>query len=76
MSELPQATGQETINALTRLGFHVARVKGSHHIMKRAGHRHVITVPAHGSKPLKRGTLRSILRSAGFTVAEFCEALK
>ena len=76
MSELPCITGQQAIKAFERAGFVVVRIsKSSHHIMKRDGHAHLLTVPVHGSKNLKRGTLRGLIRAAGLTVEQFNELL-
>ena len=75
MPEIPTLTGQQVVRALGQAGFEVARTRGSHHILKRDGYRLVVTVPVHGNKPLKRGTLRQIIRSAGLTVEEFLELL-
>ena len=33
MSQLPSVTGREVIAALDKVGFEVARVRGSHHIL-------------------------------------------
>ncbi len=57
------------------MGFRVARVKGSHHIMVRRGHPLILSVPVHGHKPMPTGTLRSLIRDAGLTVEEFTELL-
>jgi predicted RNA binding protein YcfA (HicA-like mRNA interferase family) len=35
----------------------------------------LVTVPDHGSRELKRGTLRAIIRQAGLSVDEFLELL-
>jgi predicted RNA binding protein YcfA (HicA-like mRNA interferase family) len=52
----------------------VDRVVGSHHILAHPDDpRRAVTVPFHGSKDLKAGTLRSIIRQAGLTVEEFRE---
>jgi len=51
----------------------VVRVSGSHHILKK--HPYSVTVPMHGSKPIKQGTLRNIIKQAGMTVDEFLEYL-
>lgn len=75
MSELPSVTGMEAIAVFEKHGFAVVRVSGSHHIMKRDGHRFVVSVPVHGHKPLKKGTLRGLINGAGLTVEEFVESL-
>jgi predicted RNA binding protein YcfA (HicA-like mRNA interferase family) len=72
---LPRISGHEAIRAFAKLGFSVDRVRSSHHVMKKDGHRNVLTVPVHGSDDLKPGTLRALIRAAGITVAEFCELL-
>jgi predicted RNA binding protein YcfA (HicA-like mRNA interferase family) len=75
MPELPVVTGREAIQAFEKAGFCLERVEGSHHILKKAGHVYLLTVPVHGATPLKRGTLRSLIRSAGLTVGEFVSLL-
>jgi mRNA interferase HicA len=75
MSELPTVTGTEAIAALSRAGFETDRITGSHHVLKKAGHRFNLAIPVHGRRPLKRGTLRRLIRDAGLTVDEFCALL-
>ncbi len=75
MSELPSVTGKQAISAFEKVAFAVVSVNGSHHNMKREGHRFLLTVPVHGNKPLKRGTLRRLIRDAGLTVDQFLELL-
>jgi predicted RNA binding protein YcfA (HicA-like mRNA interferase family) len=75
MSELPTVTGPQAIGAFAKFQFSVVRVKGSHHQLKRPGHPFVLTVPVHGNQPIKRGTLRALIRDAGITVEQFVEAL-
>jgi predicted RNA binding protein YcfA (HicA-like mRNA interferase family) len=68
---LPQVNAREVIAVLEFAGFHLARTSGSHAQYKKEGHRYVVTVPQHGSKSLKPGTLRSIIKGAGLTKGEF-----
>jgi len=75
MPELPTISGPEAITVFERFDFQLDRIRGSHHILKREGHRFVLTVPVHGNTPLKRGTLRGLIRAAGITVEEFVEAM-
>ena len=56
--------------ALTRVGYHVARSKGSHFRLRCEGRRPV-TVPRHGET-----TLRAILRQAELSVEEFLRLLE
>lgn len=71
MSDLPAVTGREVIGAFPKAGFEVARVCGSHHMMKRPGHRFVLSVPVHGHQKLKPGTLRALINDAGLTKDQF-----
>ena len=76
MASLPVVTGPEAIAVFNRVGFFVARIDGSHHTMKREGHPYVLTVPVHGKKAVKSGTLRSLIRKADMTVEQFIEILE
>ena len=75
MSKLPSITGADAVRAFRKLGFEVVRTRGSHYIMKRDGHANLLTVPVHGSAPVKRGTLRSLIADAGATVEQFAGLL-
>ena len=75
MSELPSVTGKQAISAFEQHGFAVVRVCGSHHMMKKTAHRFVLSVPVHGKKPVKKGTLRGLIKAAGITVKEFNDSL-
>ncbi len=55
--------------AFVRLGWQVARQRGSHIILVKAGHMASLSVPDH--REVARGTLRSLLRSAGIEAKEF-----
>jgi predicted RNA binding protein YcfA (HicA-like mRNA interferase family) len=46
MSQLPSVTGRQVIDALGKLGFEVARVRGSHHILIHSDGRRTV-VPVH-----------------------------
>jgi predicted RNA binding protein YcfA (HicA-like mRNA interferase family) len=70
MPELPRISGDEAIKVFFRLGFYLARQKGSHVVMRRKDRGCVI--PRY--KELALGTLRSAIRQAGLRVEEFVEA--
>lgn len=73
---LPAVNAQQVIAALKRAGFAVERIRGSHYILALPGDpRRAVTVPFHGAKDLKPGTLRSIIRRAGLTVEQFRDLL-
>ena len=61
MSDVPSVSGERAVSAFARLGFTVVRISGSHHIMKKPGHRYNLSVPVHKGKTIKKGTLRSLI---------------
>jgi predicted RNA binding protein YcfA (HicA-like mRNA interferase family) len=76
MSGLPVISGREVVRALTKAGFVVDRIAGSHHVMVFSGDpTRTVTVPVHAGRDLKPGTLRSIIRQTRLTVEEFSEFL-
>jgi predicted RNA binding protein YcfA (HicA-like mRNA interferase family) len=73
---LPVVNGRRVIQILRRAGFVVDRIVGSHHVLAYPGDpTRTVTVPVHSGRDLKPGTLRAIIRQAGFTVEEFAELL-
>jgi predicted RNA binding protein YcfA (HicA-like mRNA interferase family) len=76
MSErLPSLTPRQVLSALQRAGFVIHHTTGSHQFLKHPSKPALrVSVPYH-RKDLKRGTLRSILRQAGFTPEEFSKLL-
>jgi predicted RNA binding protein YcfA (HicA-like mRNA interferase family) len=74
--KLPGVDGRRVIRALPRAGFIIDRVVGSHHVMVfPRDSRRTVTVPVHSGRDLKPGTLRGIIRKAGFSVKEFNDLL-
>lgn len=76
MSNMPSVSGKDAIKAFKRLGFYLKRTNGSHHVLARDGHEHILTVPVHGNQSLKKGTLLGLIKASEFTIEEFLEALK
>jgi predicted RNA binding protein YcfA (HicA-like mRNA interferase family) len=72
MASLPVLSGQDVADTFVRLGWEIARQRGSHIILVRAGHPATLSVPDH--REVKRGTLRALIRRAGLTVEEFLAA--
>ena len=50
-------------------GWHVARQRGSHIILVKPDHMATLSVPDH--KEVAKGTLRSLIRTAGLTAEAF-----
>ncbi|HKJ98643.1 MAG TPA: type II toxin-antitoxin system HicA family toxin [Desulfotignum sp.] len=72
MPELPRISGEQAIKVFIKLGFYIARQKGSHVVMRKDDKGCVI--PKH--KALAVGTLKSAIRQAGMTADDFVEAHK
>lgn len=70
--KLPALKPKEVIKALTRSGFYIHHVTGSHYILKKERLR--VTIAYH-NKDLKPGTLASIIAQAGLTAEEFLKLL-
>jgi predicted RNA binding protein YcfA (HicA-like mRNA interferase family) len=70
MSKLPSLTGSEVIKALQKIGFTVARVKGSHHILIHPDGRRTV-VPVHSGETMGSGLFSQILRDCQLTRDEF-----
>ncbi len=73
MPRLPVLSGSETVRNFERFGWNVARQRGSHIVMTKSGEMTTLSIPNHPT--VAKGTLRSLIRSAGLTVAEFCATL-
>ncbi|MGB8658352.1 MAG: type II toxin-antitoxin system HicA family toxin [Candidatus Zixiibacteriota bacterium] len=74
MSIVPILRPREVVKTFEKLGWEVARQRGSHIILTKVGHIATLSVPDHPE--LARGTLRSLIARAGISVDEFLEALR
>lgn len=74
--KLPAVSGKQVITALEKEGWYVKRVRGSHHVLRHPSIPDAIPVPVHGNRPIKRGTLASILRAAGISRDDFVRLLR
>jgi predicted RNA binding protein YcfA (HicA-like mRNA interferase family) len=68
---LPVVSGTQLVNVLQKLGWEVARQRGSHVRLKHQDRAVSLVVPLH--RELKRGTLNGILRDAGLSREELRE---
>jgi predicted RNA binding protein YcfA (HicA-like mRNA interferase family) len=67
-------TYRDIVKRLKKLGFRFYRQgKGSHELWVRDNDGKVIPLPKHGSKEIRRGTVRAIIRELELTVREFME---
>lgn len=74
MPRLPIISGREAVGAFEQAGWKVSRREGSHIILTKAGMAATLSIPDH--RELRRGTLRSLVRSAGMTIDEFVSFLR
>jgi len=71
MSALPALSGRKVVRAFEKLGWRVARQRGSHIVLVKEGEIATLSVPDH--KEVAKGTLRSLIRAAGLTVEQFVQ---
>jgi predicted RNA binding protein YcfA (HicA-like mRNA interferase family) len=71
VSQLPAVTGKQLLKVLEGEGWYVKRIRGSHHILRHPTIPDALPVPIHGNRPIKRGTLGNILRTAWISREEF-----
>ncbi len=74
MPPVPVLKPREIVKTFGKLGWEVARQRGSHIIMTKEGHIATLSVPNHPE--VARGTLRSLIARAGINVEEFLRALE
>ncbi len=74
MPIVPILRPKEVVKTFEKLGWEVARQRGSHIILTKIGHIATLSVPNHPE--VARGTLRSLIDRAGISVDDFLEALE
>jgi predicted RNA binding protein YcfA (HicA-like mRNA interferase family) len=57
-------SGKEFARLLEKKGWQLKNIKGSHHVYVKEGNPARISVPVHGSKSLKIGLLRHLMKLA------------
>lgn len=73
MGTIPLLRPREVVKIFERLGWEVARQRGSHIIMTKPGHIATLSIPDHAF--VARGTLRSLIARAGISLEEFLDSL-
>lgn len=73
MAKLPAIDWTDATRAFEKSGWEHDRTKGSHYIMVRPGEPGLLSIPMH--KPIKKGTMRKLIREAGLTVDEFVKLI-
>ena len=57
-------SGKTLAKILTKKGWVLRNIKGSHHVFTKPGNPARISVPIHGNKPLKVGLLKHLMKLA------------
>ncbi len=73
MPKLPVVSGEQAVRVFQRAGWRADRQRGSHVVMLKEGLNVSLSIPQH--RELAPGTLRSLIRLSGMTVAQFIELL-
>lgn len=74
--KFPVANYRQISRVARKLGFYLHKnLRGSHEIWKRDYDDRYTTIPNHGSHPLKRKTLKSILEDFNITIDVFSELI-
>ncbi len=63
-------SGRELAKLIERKGWTLLRVAGSHHIYGKPGSVVRLTIPIHGSRPLKTGLQKHLMKLAGIGEGE------
>jgi predicted RNA binding protein YcfA (HicA-like mRNA interferase family) len=63
-------SGKRLARLLEQRGWTLARISGSHQIYTKAGSEVRITIPIHGSKSLKTGLQRHLMKLAGIAESD------
>jgi len=72
MPKLTELSYQEVTSRLKKFGFRFYRQgKGSHELWVRDTDGKVVPVPRHKGKPIRKGTLRAIIREINVPLIEF-----
>ena len=68
---MKSVSGRDFARIIERRGWTLLRVSGSHHIYGKSGSVVRLSVPIHGSKPLKTGLLRHLAKLAELSDEDF-----
>ena len=73
MPPVPVLKPRQVVKTFQKLGWEVARRRGSHIVLTKPKHRVTLSVPDHPE--VARGTLRSLIHRSGLSVDAFLQAL-
>ena len=64
---MKEVSGKKLAKAVAKNGWQLARIKGSHNIFVKDGRSERIVIPVHGSRTLKTGLLKALMKIADLT---------
>lgn len=67
---MKSVSGKVLCKVLERHGWVLQRIRSSHHIYAQPGNPVILTVPVHGNRDLRTGTLHKLMRIAGLTESD------
>ncbi len=67
---MKQVSGKDFAKLLSRKGWELKRIHGSHHVYTKAGRKERISLPVHGKKALKIGLLKHLMKIANIGETE------
>lgn len=77
MPKLTEFSYNDMIRTIKSFGFRFYRQgKGSHELWVRDSDGLVIPVPHHKGKPIRKGTVKAIIKEIGVSIKEFMEVTK
>lgn len=76
MSGLHNLKPERVVKAFERAGWTNEGQRGSHAKLTREGNAHILSIPVHKGKPVKKGLLIDQVKKAGLTVEEFLKLYK
>lgn len=72
---VPAIPGIKVVRALQRAGFQVARISGSHHVMRHPDGR-TVPVPVHPGRDMPKGTFVTFWRSSAWRLTSCANCSK
>lgn len=75
MPALPKITAKKLINLLQKIGFKIARSKGSHFVLKRDDGRMTV-IPVHSGETIGPGLMKRVLQDCDLTKGELIKLLE
>ena len=75
MPKLPALTAKKFIKIISKQGYKLNRITGSHHIFVNLVNKSTLAIPVHAGKDLGKGLLKSLLKQAKISEADFLKLL-